>query len=460
MRATDLYRPWLFRGLGFLLGLCISAVSPSLLAEIPESISVQSGQTTHIAIDGLRRVVVGDGSVLGVKPLKGGGLLLAGKRDGETSLLLWGDSFSARRVLVRVRSGDVSRVTEDIRRALGADDGLSLNAIGDQVVVTGTPKSVEQQDRLKMLAERHPKLLNLARADGTEQMIAMEVRFLEIKKNAMEKIGIQWQQSMAGPMVGIVGDMKTNGHFRSTSDGALNGGTPSISPNFPGLESAASAAKVSPFAVYMGLQSTLLSVINLMEQEGDAVVLAEPMLSTRSGGTAKFLAGGEIPLPVTSSLGSGSVQFKPYGIRFEIAPRVTEQGVISANVLTELSTVDPAIRVGDLPGFLSRMTETQVNLKQGETLVMSGLLSEEGSKSIDKLAGLGNIPILGALFRSKDFRDRRSEMVVMITPRLISPQDAFHQKVIGEAMGELDETRRRIHGQAEVNRASGEAADD
>ena len=106
------------------------------------------------------------------------------------------------------------------------------------------------------------------------------------------------------------------------------------------------------------------------------------------------------------------------------------------------------------------MTETQVNLKQGETLVMSCLLSEEGSKSIDKLAGLGNIPILGALFRSKDFIDRRSEMVVMITPRLISPQDAFHQKVIGEAMGKLDETRRRVHGQAEVNRASGEAADD
>ena len=446
--------------LGFVFGVFITAASANAVSTIPESLHIQAGQTQHVDIPGLRRVVVGDGAVLGVKAIKGGGLLLAGKREGETSLLLWGDGMSARKVLVRVRSGEAAWVSEDIRQALGGDEGLSLHSIGDQVVVTGTPKSVEQQERLKRLSERNPKLLNLAKSEGTEQMIAMEVRFLEIKKNAMEKIGVQWQQSMAGPMVGIVGDFKTNNHFRSTSDGALNGGSPSVSPNFPGLDSDVSKQKVSPFAVYMGLQSTLLSVINLMEQEGDAVVLAEPMLSTRSGGTAKFLAGGEIPLPVTSSLGSGTVQFKPYGIRFEIAPRVNERGVISANVLTELSTVDPAIRVGDLPGFLSRMTETQVNLKQGETLVMSGLLSEEGSKAVDKLAGLGDIPILGALFRSKDFRDRRSEMVVMVTPRLISPQDAFHQKVLGDAMGKLEKARSRIQGEKEEPTPVKEGTDD
>lgn len=143
------------------------------------------------------------------------------------------------------------------------------------------------------------------------------------------------------------------------------------------------------------------------------------------------------------------MQFKPYGIRFEIQPRVLENGVISATVTTELSTVDPAIRVGELPGFLSRMTETQVNLREGQTLVMSGLISEETSRVTDKVSGLGNIPVLGALFRSKDFRDKRSEMVVMVTPRFISPDDAFHR----ERKGWSDDQIRAVRSETPASSA-------
>ena len=423
-------------------------VSPDLEARTPEAEHVQVlvGETLFLALPGARRVVVGDGQVIGVKPMKGGGVLLAGKKEGQTSLLVWSDASQPRRVVVSVSSSEAVRLEADVKRALGGDQGLSVHSVGGQLLVTGVPSTPEQGEKIRSLSERHPKLVNLTKSDGTEKMIAMEVRFLEIKKNAMENLGVQWQKSMAGPMVGIVGDFKTNPRFRPTSDGSLVNGSPNISPNFPGLDSAQVGERVAPFATYMGLQATLLSVIQFMEQEGDAVVLAEPMLSTRSGGTAKFLAGGEIPLPVTSSLGQGSVQFKPYGIRFEIQPRVTEKGVISANVLTELSTVDPALKVGDLPGFLSRMTETQVNLREGETLVLSGLLSEEGSKSLEKVSGLGDIPILGALFRSKDFRQRRSEMVVMVTPRLISPEDAFHRRIIERSSENRRQVEKRIFG--------------
>nr|UOZ96519.1 putative type II secretion system protein D [Cupriavidus sp.] len=425
-----------------------SAVSRS---DMPSAVVLDLAEPEVLRLAGLRRVVVGDGSMLSARPLEDGSVLLIGKKPGQTSILIWAEGLEGVRKTVVIQSAEAQRLAEQVRAALGQSARtLDVNPVGDQLVLSGRAASPEQAERLKSLSERNAKLVNLTHAQGTEQMIAMEVRFLEVKKNALENLGVQWQTRMAGPMVGLVGDFKTNSQFRPTSDGLLNQGVPNIAANFPGTEAAAWSPKVSPFALYFGLQSTLASVIAFMEQQGDAVVLAEPILSTRSGGTAKFLAGGEIPLPVTSSLGASSVQFKPYGIRFEIQPRVLENGVISATVTTELSTVDPAIRVGELPGFLSRMTETQVNLREGQTLVMSGLISEETSRVTDKVSGLGNIPILGALFRSKDFRDKRSEMVVMVTPRFISPDDAFHR----ERKGWSDDQIRAVRSETPASPAN------
>ena len=112
--------------------------------------------------------------------------------------------------------------------------------------------------------------------------------------------------------------------------------------------------------------------------------------------------------------------------------------------MTELSTNDPAIKVGDLPAFLSRQTETEVNLQEGETLVISGLISEDKSKTIDKIPGLGSIPILGQLFSSRDFRQRRSEMVVFVTPRFISPSGPLNQELTNRATTSLEQAQKRI----------------
>ena len=279
-------------------------------------------------------------------------------------------------------------------------------------------------------------------------MIAMEVRFLGLNSSVLENTGVNWQKSPAGPLFAAVGDMRANSRFRPASSGTLDSsGAAGVTSNLPGTTTEPLISKVSPFAMYFGLQSTLSSVINLMAQSGDAIVLAEPILSCRSGGAAKFLAGGEIPLPTTSPMGATSVQFKPYGIKFEINPTLTESGSISARVMTELSTLDPAIKVGDLPAFLSRQTETDVNLQEGETLVISGLISEDKSKTLDKMPGLGSIPILGRLFSSRDFRERRSEMVVFVTPRFISPGSELNQSLKDRADISLRQTRQRIQGE-------------
>ena len=412
--------------------------------------TLRLGETFVIAERGLKRIALGNGKILSAKRLERDQVLLMALQPGSTSLHLWYHDGTERRVLVQVHSGDEEQLLKDVRLWLGKSTHIETRIIGGKVVLEGRARNVQEAQKVKELAQRSPLIMNLVQQAGVEQMIAMEVRFLEVKKSALENIGVNWQKSTAGPLFGVVGDMRTNSRFRPASSGSIDAsGAPNLTSNLPGTTSEPLLSKVSPFAMYFGLQSTLASAINLMEQKGDAIVLAEPILSCRSGGAARFLAGGEIPLPTTSPLGATSVQFKPYGIKFEISPTLTESGSISARVMTELSTLDPAIKVGDLPAFLSRQTETEVNLREGETLVISGLISEDKSKTLDKMPGLGNIPVLGKLFSSRDFRERRSEMVVFVTPRFISPNSDLNRSLTDRATHSLDQTKQRLYPRGE-----------
>jgi len=411
-----------------------------------QELSLTVGET-HVFEPELKRVAVGSGKIVSVRRLDQGQILLLAQQQGSTTVHLWFRDGSQKRLFTRVSPGGNEELLRDVRRWLGSKSSIEVKSLGGRVVIEGRAKTVQEARKIKELAERSPLIVNMVQQAGVEQMIAMEVRFLEVKKSALENIGVNWQKSAAGPVFGVVGDFKTNSRYRPASTGAIDAtGAPDLTSNFPGTTDAPLISKVAPFAMYFGLQSTLASVINLMEQQGDAIVLAEPILSCRSGGAAKFLAGGEVPLPMTSSLGSSSVQFKPYGIKFEINPTLTESGSIAARVMTELSTIDPAIKVGDLPAFLSRQTETEVNLQEGETLVISGLISEDKSKTVDKLAGLANIPILGKLFQSKDFRERRSEMIVFVTPRFISANSALNQELTSRAEQRLEDVKAVIEG--------------
>ncbi|MEY3916695.1 MAG: hypothetical protein RLZZ140_258 [Pseudomonadota bacterium] len=406
------------------------------------------GETHVLPEKDLKRIAVGNGKIISAKRIDRDQILLLAQQPGTTSLHMWFRDGKEKRIFARVAPGDNEELVRDVRRWLGKASSVEVKSIGGRVVIEGTAKTAQEARKIQELAQRSPLIVNLVQQSGVEQMIAMEVRFLEVKKSALENIGLNWQKSTAGPVFGVVGDFKTNQHYRPASSGTLDSsGVPGLVSNLPGTTTESSAVgRIAPFAMYFGLQATLASVINLMEQKGDAIVLAEPILSCRSGGAAKFLAGGEIPLPTTSGIGTTSVQFKPYGIKFEINPTLTESGSIAARVMTELSTIDPAIKVGDLPAFLSRQTETEVNLQEGETLVISGLISEDKSKTIDQLAGLGSIPIIGKLFQSKDFRERRSEMIVFVTPRYISANSPLNQRLTDRAQQRLERAEKQISG--------------
>ena len=407
-----------------------------------------AGETHVLTEEKLKRLVVGNGKLLSAKRLEQGQILLLGLQPGATTAHLWFRDGSEKKLLVRINPGDNEELLRDVRRWLGKKSAIEVKSVGGKVVIEGRARNAQESQKIRELAERSPNIVNLVQHAGTEQMIAMEVRFLEVKKSALENIGVNWQKSTAGPVFGVVGDFKSNSKFRPASSGTIDAsGAPALISNLPGTTTDAPfTGKVAPFATYFGLQATLASVINLMEQKGDAIVLAEPILACRSGGSAKFLAGGEVPLPITSAIGATSVQFKPYGIKFEISPVLTESGSISARVMTELSTIDPVIKVGDLPAFLSRQTETEVNLKEGDTLVISGLITQDKSKTVDKLAGLADVPILGKLFQSKDFRESRSEMIVFVTPRFISSDSELNRELTERAARRLENAEQSVSG--------------
>jgi pilus assembly protein CpaC len=166
--------------------------------------------------------------------------------------------------------------------------------------------------------------------------------------------------------------------------------------------------------VNLGLNAQL----EALEQNGTATVLAEPQLSTRSGYKATFHAGGEIPYSVASVNGV-TVQFKPYGIRLDIEPRVARSGAIRAVIDSEVSSIDNSVSATNGPALLTRRTRTEFNVKPGETIVLAGLLQRTNSTDTDGVPFLGNIPVLGALFRSKRFQNKETELVVLVTPHLV-----------------------------------------
>ncbi len=237
-----------------------------------------------------------------------------------------------------------------------------------------------------------------------EKMVRMRVRMIEFRKSALTRLGIDWADSMNGPTFSAAGDVLSNSLYRPAATG------------FDTLPLA-----VDPVTAYFGVASNLTSKINAMAMQGDARILAEPVLSGTNGGVASFLAGGEVPYPTVGSNGESIVDFKEYGIRLEIQPSIDAGGYVRAGIKTEISQLDPAVTVQGAPGLLTRRANTTVNVISGQTIVISGLLSAESSNDIARLPGIGRLPVLGRLFRSDNIRNNVSELVIFITPEVIDP---------------------------------------
>ena len=265
-----------------------------------------------------------------------------------------------------------------------------------------------------------------------EKMVRMKVRMVEFRKSALGQLGINWSDSAAGPTIATAGDVIGNALYRPLSEG-FDASLPKI---------------VKPFSTYFGIASNVTSRINFLSSTGDATTLAEPVLSCVNGGSAQFLAGGEVPYPSIGANGQSTVQFKEYGIKLKVSPKVDSFGNVQALIDTEISQLDPAVTVQGAPGLLTRRAQTQVNVRSGQTIVISGLLSAENGEDTDGLPGIGRIPVIGSLFRSRNHRDSVTELVIFVTPEVIDPAENFptdnEQQILATSTRVLERQRQTL----------------
>jgi pilus assembly protein CpaC len=412
----------------------ITALCASLLvlpcAQATETINLYVGQAYVLNEPNVKRMALGNGKIVAATVLDARQVLLLPESVGQTTLYFWRKNNSENSYIINVVASDLNKLLVEIKAMLGDASTIKSRIVGDKVVLEGANVSSMESTRIAEIARRFPQIVNLVGRLGLEPMVYIDVQIVEFRKNALKSLGVKWDKGAPGFSVGVLGDFKRNGQF--TPELNTTGAAP-----VPGI---VSQPRINPFSAYVGIATSFASALNFAASNGDATILAEPKLTSKSGGVAKFHAGGEIPLPVTNSFGQTSVQFKPYGVRLDITPLVNDAGIISTKVTAELSAVDVANAVSGIPAFLTRRAETEVNLRENETLVLSGLMSEESGKAIDKVPSLGDIPILGALFRSTEFRRNQTELVIFLTPRIITP-DATLNKALVES------TREKIKGE-------------
>lgn len=403
---------------------------PTALAEPPERAAPTTlyvGEAHVIDAPDVRRIAVGNGRVLQATALDDRQVLVLPEAPGQSTLVLWGRTGPQRTYVFNVLPADTARLLAEVRAMLGDARRVSARVVGDKVLVEGAEVSEEVSARIAEISRRYPQVVNLLPRVGQERMIAMDVKFIEIRRELLENIGVKWSPTAQGPTFQVIGDLHRSAALRP--GGAAEGSGLQIAP------------RIAPFATSLSLASSLTSMLNLLVQSGDAVILAEPRLSCRSGGSARFVAGGELPIPVAGALGTASVGFKEYGIKFDVSPVASDSGLIAAKIATEISSINFEVAVRQVPGLTKRRAETDVNLRENETLVIAGLLTEEGARNMDRVAGASELPVLGGLFRSRQFRDRQTELVVFVTPRFVEGSPATG---MSDGLGPMREPHRLL----------------
>lgn len=382
-----------------------------------------AGETRVISEPNAGRLAVGNGKALSAAVLDDKEILLIANEVGVSSLHIWTNDGKNRRIKINVMPGDTARVSMEVTTFIKTIAHARASVVGDKVIVEGDNLSDNDLYKIDELAKRYPQIINFTNRLGWEKMIAMDVRVVEFPTKALKEIGLKWGAVGGVSVGGIWGPVRYN-------DGAVQVNSVTGSPvvGVGGLALQTPSGLNVRSVLNLGFNAQL----NLMEQNGSAVILARPTLSTRSGTKASFLAGGEIPYSV-SNINGTTIDFKPYGIKLDIEPRVDQNGVIRAKILSEVSDIDPSISTATGPALRTRRTESEFNVQQGDTIVLSGLLKRDKNMTVDKIPLLGDIPILGALFRSKRFQDDQTELVVFVTPTAVDKNTPEQQHSLDKA---------------------------
>jgi pilus assembly protein CpaC len=369
----------------------------------------------------IKRIALGQSSFASVSTVDNSVMLIA-EAPGTTSMMVWTDK-GTRTYRLRVTPVGAAESRKLLERVVAESKGtLALEDYQSQMIVTGHAQKA-MMDQLADLKKLMPNLVVNAREQREiTRSVLFRLHFVEVSRSLLENIGIQWSKDAQGPTIGAQGVAVRDGIYRNLPLGNPGQNLLDPNPSFVSLN-----GRNAGFL--FGLATTIASRIKLGASNGDARLLASPELTAISGGKARMQVGGEVPIPLAAGFGAQTVEFKPYGIIFNIEPVIGPDGLITAKVSTELSQIDPSVTVAGIPGFLNRVTSTEISIRPGEMIALSGLVNSELSNAIDKVPGIGSVPILGRLFRSDDFRNRRTDLVVLLEPEIVVAGQGMAEKL-------------------------------
>jgi pilus assembly protein CpaC len=414
-----------------------SSTTASLPGGVPvqdstNELAVAVGKT--VLIDCARpiaRVAIGLGEIAEASAVTPTEIMVNGKVPGETSLIIW-DTRGGRQffnITVRPSSAVSTDNLDAIRRELAMElpgQPLKVTSENNMVFLRGTVKDLNGSARAVQIASTGGKVVNLLNVDvpPADPQILLKVKFASVDRSKEKQLGINVFSSGLGNTIAGYG----TGEYAAPTVGLPSAGSPgSVSISNP----------LNLFAFFPGLN--LGANIEALEQRGLVEVLAEPNVMAVNGKEASFLAGGEYPYPVAQAATGGaatiSISFKEYGVRLNFIPTITPRGTIRLQVAPEVSALDFADSVEisgfDVPSITTRKVKTEVELSDGQSFVVGGLLDKNETETFQKIPFLGDIPILGKFFQSMQRTKTDTELIIIVTPEIVSPIGA------GSALPEL-----------------------
>ncbi|HUR37730.1 MAG TPA: pilus assembly protein N-terminal domain-containing protein [Terriglobales bacterium] len=370
----------------------------------------------------LRRVSVTDPTIADALVVSPTQVLIHGRAPGEVSLLLWDETDRSRSFDLRV-DVDVTAANEELGRIM-KDEKIDVSASRSAIVLSGHVSSKEVAEHAGMIASAYSKNVVNVLTFGPvgAQAVLLEVRFAEVNRVALTQLGINFLSTGAGNTPGTVSTGQFGPPPPVDLTGVIGAPTGGFTTSIPGIE----VLNIFFFRPDLNLGAT----IRALQQKNVLQVLAEPNLIAVNGKEASFLAGGEFPVPIVQGTGISqaiSVQFKEFGVRLSFIPVIMPNGNIHLTVKPEVSALDFAngVRLGgfQIPALSTRRAATELEMRDGQSFVIAGLMDNRIGDEMSKIPFLGDIPILGNFFKSKSLRKTNNELMVLVTARRISPSD-------------------------------------
>lgn len=394
------------------------------------------GETVHVLVGKsivinvqrpLTRVLSSNSDAVETMAISPTQVVVEGKAPGGSSLILWGNDGQSQ-VLDVVADIDIAGLRGAIQKTYPKEN-LQIEADGPRLLLTGTASNAHiAEDVGKMASVYSKEIVNsIVVPISHDRQVLLEVKFAEVDRTALSQLGVNMFSTGAGNTIGTT----TTGQFGNFAPVKINDAFGGGEPHFP--------FEIKDFTINQVLNIFLFrpdlhlgTVVQALQAHNALQILAEPNLMAISGQKATFLAGGEFPFPVvqpSAGFSSITILFKPFGVKLDFIGAVQEDNTLRLHVAPEVSTLDFTNAVtlpggGTVPAISTRRAETEIELKDGQSFGIAGLLDRRATVQLSKVPGIGDIPVLGQLFRSKSVNKTNTELLVFVTPHIIDPVHA------------------------------------